>query len=156
MAVILICIITYTNVFLHVIKVFFHFFANLKLKPLSFSYAHVCTHSFFEAGFTSYCPETHRPPLSVSWVLGLHNAPPFLILFSFLVRSPCREYIWIVSLSLHEYAVVAINIINDLNFLDIYYARKYNLEKLNKFSPHPQKSPSIKHRSLTPRPFTCF
>lgn len=47
-----------------------------------------------------------------------------------------------VSLSLHEYAVVAINIINDLNSLDIYYARRYNLEKLNKFSLPSQKTAS--------------
>lgn len=40
-----------------------------------------------------------------------------------------------VSLSLHEYVLVASNIINDLKFLDIYYVRRYNLEKLNKSPP---------------------
>lgn len=44
-----------------------------------------------------------------------------------------------VSLSLRQYVVVASNIINDLNFLDIYYGRRYNLEKLNKLSPPPTK-----------------
>lgn len=47
-----------------------------------------------------------------------------------------------VSLSLHEYAVVASNIINDLNFLDIYYGRRYNLEKLNKLFPPHKKKPA--------------
>lgn len=44
-----------------------------------------------------------------------------------------------VSLSLREYVVLASNIINDLNFLDIYYGRRYNLEKLNKLPP-PKKN----------------
>lgn len=53
-----------------------------------------------------------------------------------------------VSLSLHEYVVVAINIINDLNFLDIYYARRYNLEKLNKFPPPPKKKTPASNSDL--------
>lgn len=62
-----------------------------------------------------------------------------------------------VSLSLRQYVVVASNIINDLSFLDIYYGRRYNLEKLNKLSPPTKKKKnSIKLRSLTPSPFTCF
>lgn len=48
-----------------------------------------------------------------------------------------------VSLSLREYVVLASNIINDLNFLDIYYGRRYNLEKLNKLSrPNRKKKPA--------------
>lgn len=43
-------------------------------------------------------------------------------------------------IALCEYVVVAGNIIDGLNFLDVYYSRNYNLEKLNKSPPQKKKT----------------